>query len=67
MRCECDDDVERKESDQDGNEFYSDNDCRLNKCDNDDEPSQTDQMTNATMRLYRLVRNVKHLGLNSNC
>ena len=40
MRCECDDDVGRKETDQDGNEFYSDNGCRSNKCDNDDEPRQ---------------------------
>ena len=38
MRCECDNDVGRKETDQDGNAFYSDDDCRWNKCDNDDEP-----------------------------
>ena len=32
MRCECDNYVGRKETDQDGNEFYSDDDCRSNKC-----------------------------------
>ena len=29
MRCECDDDVGRKETDQDGNEFYSDDDLQM--------------------------------------
>ena len=44
MRCECDDCVERKERDQEGNEFYTDDDYRWNKCDNHDEPLSLDRL-----------------------